>query len=54
MKEQVTSFQVVESTKTTLDSEDANDSEDVVDLEEFLDLKELVSIDGPCKGPIAV
>ena len=41
-------FQVVESTKTTLDSED------VADLEEFLDLKELVSIDGPCKGPIAV
>ena len=40
MKEQVTSFQVVESTKTTLDNEDANDSEDVVDLEEFLDLKE--------------
>ena len=40
LKEQVTSFQVVESTKTTLDSEDANDSEDVVDLEEFLDLKE--------------
>ena len=29
-------FQVVESTKTTLDSED------MVDLEEFLDLKELV------------
>ena len=35
-------FQVVESTKTILDSEDANDSEDVADLEEFLDLKELV------------
>nr|POE89051.1 hypothetical protein CFP56_60443 [Quercus suber] len=47
-------FQVVESTKTTLDSEDANDSEDVADLEEFLDLKELVSFNGPCKGPIAV
>ena len=26
----------------------------MADLEEFLDLKELVSIDGPCKGPIAV
>ena len=35
-------FQVVESTKTTLDYEDANDSEDVADLDEFLDLKELV------------
>ena len=35
-------FQVVESTKTTLDSEDANDSEDVVDLDEFLDINELV------------
>ena len=47
-------FQVVESTKTVLDSEDANDSEDVADLEEFLDLKELVSFNSPCKGPIAV
>ena len=47
-------FQVIESTKTALDSEDANDSEDVVDLEEFLDLKELVSFNGLCKGPIAV
>ena len=35
-------FQVVESAKTILDSEDANDNEDVVDLDEFLDLKELV------------
>ena len=35
-------FQVVESTKTTLDSEDANDSEDVADLDEFLDINELV------------
>ena len=35
-------FQVVESTKTTLDNEDANDIEDVAGLEEFLDLKELV------------
>ena len=34
-------FQVVESTKTVLVSEDANDSEGA-DLEEFLDLKELV------------
>ena len=47
-------FQVVESIKTTIDSEDVNDSEDVVDLEEFLDLKELVSFDGLCKGPIVV
>ena len=47
-------FQVVESTKTALDSEDANDSEDVVNLEEFLDLKELVSFNGLCKGPIAI
>ena len=47
-------FQVVESTKTILDSEDANDSEDVADLEEFLDLKELLSFNSPCKGPIAV
>ena len=36
-------FQVVESTKTTLDSEDANDSEDVADLDEFLDINELVT-----------
>ena len=35
-------FQVVESAKTILDSEDANDNGDVVDLDEFLDLKELV------------
>ena len=35
-------FQVVESTKTTFDSEDANDNEDVADLDKFLDLKELV------------
>ena len=35
-------FQVVESTKTVLVSEDANDSEEVADLEEFLGLKELV------------
>ena len=35
-------FQVVESAKTILNSEDANDNEDVVDLDEFLDLKELV------------
>nr|POE84478.1 hypothetical protein CFP56_62024 [Quercus suber] len=45
-------LQVVESTKSALDSEDANDSDDVADLEEFLDLKELASFSGPCKGPI--
>ena len=35
-------FQVVESAKTILNSEDANDNEDVVDLDEFLDINELV------------
>ena len=35
-------FQIVKSTKTALDSEDANDNDNMADLEEFLDLKELV------------